>query len=315
MVAESLHTFGLSLLVFFVLPQVDVLKGLTLTNCVCIVPCLLNFLSSWKKECSTKTVVRSTLDIVAFVAQCAASIYYVTVAVKHHGSDMNLWATPLSLLLISCTWWENFVNYNSIVFSRFKTTIENVNESRDFIYIFIPVWKIILIFASFLLYSFVVEKDIKMEILFNFPEYFKSEPYDIIVVLPNNTNVAEPFATSNGLYPIMVLCIHLASSYLCYSFGKFACKICIQSFSYALPISLTVPTAMYLLYYACKSNCNFAKILPHIFWDCYQENFQYFSIMEDNYMWYVWIAWIVSQNYLTMYIWTPKTRRMASTKE
>ena len=35
---ETLHIVGLALLVFFVLPDLDAVKGVMLTNCVCIVP-------------------------------------------------------------------------------------------------------------------------------------------------------------------------------------------------------------------------------------------------------------------------------------
>lgn len=38
---ESLHTFGVALLVFVVLPEIDVVRGAMLTNCVCFVPGVL----------------------------------------------------------------------------------------------------------------------------------------------------------------------------------------------------------------------------------------------------------------------------------
>jgi len=36
--AETCHTIGLALLMFAVLPDLDVVKGAMLTNCMCIVP-------------------------------------------------------------------------------------------------------------------------------------------------------------------------------------------------------------------------------------------------------------------------------------
>ena len=38
---ETLHTVGVALLVFVILPDLDVVKGAMLTNCVCFVPGLL----------------------------------------------------------------------------------------------------------------------------------------------------------------------------------------------------------------------------------------------------------------------------------
>lgn len=38
---ETLHTVGVAILVFVILPDLDVVKGAMLTNCVCFVPGLL----------------------------------------------------------------------------------------------------------------------------------------------------------------------------------------------------------------------------------------------------------------------------------
>lgn len=39
---ETLHVFGLVLLVYVVLPNLDVIKGAMLTNCLCFVPAFLS---------------------------------------------------------------------------------------------------------------------------------------------------------------------------------------------------------------------------------------------------------------------------------
>lgn len=39
--AETLHTIGLAMLVFVILPDLDVVKGAMLTNCMCIIPAIL----------------------------------------------------------------------------------------------------------------------------------------------------------------------------------------------------------------------------------------------------------------------------------
>lgn len=40
-ITETIHTIGLAILVFHVLPELDVIKGAMLTNCVCFMPGLL----------------------------------------------------------------------------------------------------------------------------------------------------------------------------------------------------------------------------------------------------------------------------------
>merc|ERR1719341_2777694 len=52
---------------------------------------------------------------------------------------------------------------------------------------------------------------------------------------------------SKGSTPFHVFLILTLTSYLCYIFGKFACKICIQGFSFAFPVNLTIPASICLL--------------------------------------------------------------------
>lgn len=41
LIFETAHTIGLGLLVFYILPDLDVIKGAMLTNCLCFVPAVL----------------------------------------------------------------------------------------------------------------------------------------------------------------------------------------------------------------------------------------------------------------------------------
>lgn len=63
-----------------------------------------------------------------------------------------------------------------------------------------------------------------------------------------------------------VLLIQVFAAYLCYIFGKFACKILIQGFSYAFPINLVIPLVVNLLIAACGlrngDNCIFHGTIP-----------------------------------------------------
>ena len=54
--------------------------------------------------------------------------------------------------------------------------------------------------------------------------------------------------------------------------GKFACKICIQGFSFAFPVNLAVPVSISLLISACGlrlgNQCYFESIPSYLFWEC-----------------------------------------------
>lgn len=63
-----------------------------------------------------------------------------------------------------------------------------------------------------------------------------------------------------------VMLIQIFAAYFCYIFGKFACKILIQGFSYAFPINLVIPVVVNLLIAACGlrngDNCFFHGTVP-----------------------------------------------------
>lgn len=65
---------------------------------------------------------------------------------------------------------------------------------------------------------------------------------------------------------VYVLLIQILAAYMCYIFGKFACKILIQGFSYAFPVNLTIPVTISFLIAACGIRngdpCAFQGTIP-----------------------------------------------------
>merc|ERR1719187_1082883 len=76
--------------------------------------------------------------------------------------------------------------------------------------------------------------------------------------------------------PIYVFLIQVLTAWLCYIFGKFACKICIQGFSFAFPVNLTIPVSISLLITMCglkfDTACAFDFMPPYLFWECKDGN-------------------------------------------
>lgn len=317
-----------------VFPRIDVSAALTLTNAVCIVPSILNFLSGWSTDCSKKSVRNTGFDLMVVLFQFTVFLYFALALQKNN--PVELWTAPISCLLISCAWWENFVSDNSRIFARLKDIKDNIEESRHFLYVIIPLWKIGLILASCTSILIIVDEytseeikrfffnDIK-ESLTNFnvsiqwPEKYGEEIANITQNY-NFTTFEYPqikYITDDWVrfFPIIVACVHVVSSYLCFISGKFACKICIQGFSYALPIVLSVPTTMCLLYFipGCHNNSDrfTSNLLPYLSWCPIKQLEDFFKYQGG----FLWILWIISQTWLTHYIWISKTKRMASTSE
>lgn len=69
---EGLHSFGLCLLVFRVLPSCDVVRAVLIMNCMCFIPGLCKIVFSKNYTGSCRKVIIFFIDILAFVAQLTA---------------------------------------------------------------------------------------------------------------------------------------------------------------------------------------------------------------------------------------------------
>ncbi|XP_047516301.1 chitin synthase chs-2 isoform X2 [Pieris napi] len=323
-IAESLHTIGLALLLFKILPELDVVKGAMITNCMCIIPAILGLLSRNSRD--SKRFVKVIVDMAAIVAQVTGFIVWPLLENKP-----VLWLIPISALCISLGWWENYVTRQSPIgimksLGRLK---ENLNQSRYYIYRLISVWKIILMMLCVMMCIWMDGDEPAMFFqLFN--EGFG--PHNIVVeevqiqlggtIIPDLANATltgdsvEVAAVHKSAF--YVLLIQVFAAYFTYIFGKFACKILIQGFSYAFPINLVIPLVVNLLIAACGlrngDTCFFHGTIPdYLFF----ESPPVFSLSDfiSRQMAWVWLLWLLSQTWITLHIWTPKTERLASTEK
>lgn len=99
---------GLAILFFVILPELDVVKGAMLTNCMCFVPGVLGLLSRSNKE--SKRFVKVIVDLCAIAAQVTGFVIWPLLENK-----ASLWFIPLSCFMISLGWWENYVSKQSSI--------------------------------------------------------------------------------------------------------------------------------------------------------------------------------------------------------
>ncbi|XP_050362352.1 chitin synthase chs-2 isoform X3 [Nymphalis io] len=323
-IAESLHTIGMGLLFFIILPELDVVKGAMITNCLCIVPAILGLLSRNSRD--SKRFVKVIVDMAAIVAQVTGFIVWPLLENKP-----VLWLIPISSLCISLGWWENYVTRQSPIgiiksLGRLK---EELNHTRYYTYRFMSIWKILLFLMCILLAIWMEGDDPAMFFqLFN-PGF---GPHNIVVeevqiqlgstVIPDLANATltgdsvEVAAVYKSAF--YVLLIQVFAAYFCYIFGKFACKILIQGFSYAFPINLVIPLVVNFLIAACGlrngDTCIFHGTVPdYLFF----ESPSVFSLSDfiSRQMAWIWLLWLLSQTWITIHIWTPKAERLASTEK
>lgn len=178
---ELLHTLGLSMLVFRVLPLLDMMRGFIVLGSIYMVPAFLKIISECRdpdtglsRKCaifflnfgafliqigsvvlcevfrvtmtpSEKMSIRNTVlqdDILAVVPRPALTNDYF--------SGDVMFELPLALLLISMSYWENYVEGDITIFGKtinFKSWKKLLHHSRGQLYIFVSIWKVLLVVA------------------------------------------------------------------------------------------------------------------------------------------------------------------------
>lgn len=148
---ETLHVVGLSLLIFYIFPELDVVKGVMLTNCICLIPGIMNLASTLKEMQKSKemtSIIKLCLDLVCLLAQITGFLIFPLTETK-----LKLWAIPVSLFLISLHYWENFVNVKENVLGQnmLKDIKKNIDAIGYTYYKFVSLWKIIVFFLMAML--------------------------------------------------------------------------------------------------------------------------------------------------------------------
>src|SRR6218665_1448516 len=151
LIIETLHTIGLSLLVFLVLPSLDnAFQMVMFMLGVAFLPGSMKVLLRPVEETRGHRVLKITCGVMAVLGQLSAVfVWPVLVGVYHEerSYDWNLtWSIPISLILISIRWWENFVDNNSRL-GRFRKPLMvlagQIRRSRMKVQLVASLWKMV----------------------------------------------------------------------------------------------------------------------------------------------------------------------------
>jgi chitin synthase len=134
-------------------------------------------------------------------------------------------------------------------------------------------------------------------------------------------------ANSNENLPWKILVTQIACGYAAYIFGKFACKVNIQKFAFAIPLTLVMPASIATVLGLCEVRsgdpCKFSndRLPNHLFFQCpmdYTDPEGYDSlplyVFSDLHGW-VWILLFLAQCWIAGHIWVPKSRKLAKTEQ
>ncbi|XP_055608469.1 chitin synthase chs-2-like [Uranotaenia lowii] len=317
---ETFHVSGLAILAFLIVPNLDAVKAVMLTNCVCLVPAILGLLSRSSSE--NKLPFKYAIDVMAISAQVTGFIGWPLLS-----SQFELWFIPLSIFLISFHWWENYLSLKSFFrpIAMLATIREKLSDCRYSIYLYVAPLKI-LIFMM-------IGSALSQLSVWSFFDMFSTGWGNHTILVremeailndnsPNMSSIISDretftiFPTENAI--LWIFLTHVLCSYICYIFSKFSCKIKIQSFSMAFPINLAVPVAVTLLLVFCGLRetdvCAFTAVLPDYLFFRTPPIYYLSDYLVKEFAW-LWLLWLLSQTWITRHIWMPKSDRNACTEK
>lgn len=326
--AETLRAIGTGLLVFMVLPKVDVVKGAMITNCLCFVPALLSLFpqevgKTGGNEASECAMYYAKLAIngVALAAQVTAFVVWPLLKMDE---SYEIWTLPVAIAFISVGWWENFfLTTKDSAMSKF---LQRLRTTRHYTFMYVSLWKILVLFCTMLAIYFYEFNSVAG--LFDlFTASFSPREIDVTIVKAYNDSripsldaltledrVPMPASYNSALW---VLLIHVLGSYFAYITGKFACRILIQGIGYALPVSITVPILITLLITLCGLRngdpCYFKGSIPDYLFFRSPDYYLLDDFLVKEYSW-IWLLWLLSQTWIALHIWMPKVDRLMATE-
>lgn len=311
---ETLHTAGMSLFAFYVLPSVDPIRGVMLTFGVGVIPSLLKLFDT--QSDNGRKCYATIADIAALVVQISILVLWPITNVIHQSSNELSWTIPSSLLLISIGWWENYVNKFTKM-SKFGRVLKEfkhkVRRMRTKVYILVSMWKIILTLGLMTIMVTAGNKSC-LSVLYFDVEYATDCPH---LLNPVGNNVD---STMFHREPYLVAVVQILSCLLCYQLSKTACKIMLQVVSFSLPLMLSTPIIASLFIASCEAwgmqeRAN--TILPnYLFWTCDINGISrgFLHTLFSEYFIPVGLLWWLSFMWITLHIWMPSAGRLVQTE-
>ncbi len=315
---EILHSFGISLFIFKVLPNVENVTALFLMNALCFLPAVLKIIfTSHRGITRFKKSVTYFLDILAIL--CQASLPFVFKFVenfdgkngesKTKDTSFYIYLT-LSSLLISLSYWENFtqVRFSSNKFTQFIQ--DQINELRKYnakIYLIVSPIKVFLLFF----FGYVFLPTNVQNQYFNFNKRINQTSILRNAFGNQNSDLVKSdlFFSTAAVYIPCVL--HVISSIFCFYTARIACKVLMQGLGFSLPLVLSTPvTFLVLMVSSFKAQFDNITIFhgglgQFFYWDGF--NVQRIAVTIAIGFFIYW----VSQLWIASHIWYPKLERLA----
>ncbi|KYM77515.1 Chitin synthase 3 [Atta colombica] len=323
---DTLHTLGLVLLTFIILPEIGVVQGAAIFCCLCFVPGLLNLLSRNEESRNISAIKLRLLkifDALALIAQISGMLWPLILTIEHDIDKTLMWIIPVALALCSSRWWSNFVSSHSnvvhkapnfLVFESFpwlsiiqtaclvrflSRAKEDLQPSQHVVQGYVSIWRIFIFITGAFVVNIREGIDAKSFFLPQFSYHNFPTPLYIFAIQAICTMTI-----------MLLISIFIFSTFL----GKFAYRTHMHQFGFAFPTNLVSLGLVCLIVTLCiakkKNICVFRNVTPdYLFF----EDFLFGNWNEFLSSWYIWfwLIWLMSQIWITIHLWTTENERLA----
>ncbi|XP_072762919.1 chitin synthase chs-2 [Anoplolepis gracilipes] len=307
---DTLHTIGLVLLTFVILPEIGAVQGAAIFCCLCSIPGLLNLLSRYRNLSTSKSRLFKIFDVLALAPQISGMFLWPLI--QHDINKTSTWIFPVVLVLCSIRWWSNFVSFhNNVGLVRFLFSVkEDLQPGQYIVQGYASLWRIFVFIIGTLLVNVCEGVDAE-----NFFSLRFTEEYKINLTVPENVSLKKDSLTANGFTPLIVFAIQAVCAMTMYQSCKFAYKTHMYKFGFAFPTSLAGLGTVCLIMALCdirnKNVCAFHEITDVTDYLFFRESFTNWSaFISDWYVW-CWLMWLMSQIWITRHLWTTENERLA----
>lgn len=280
-----------------------------------VFPALLKVFDNESKR--DKRTYAVLIDVISFIVQLSVLVIWPIIEWQR-GRHQLTYFIPISLVLISIGWWENYINQFShlgtTVTNRLKELKRNVRRMRARIYLLIAPWKVVLTIG--LVSAAVSEGDLGCLKLMYFREAGNYSCSRMVSERLNATKVFYP----DFRHPYWIALAQISSCFLCFLTARNACKMMLQVTSFAIPLSLSPPLIMAFFIGNCEAwrkdqlfNWIGSKVL---FWTCDLPGVSsgYLKPAVLQFYFPIVIAWWFSYLWVTAHIWFPRVERLVQTE-
>nr|XP_012141900.1 PREDICTED: uncharacterized protein LOC100879229 [Megachile rotundata] len=313
---ETIQSSGLALLIFYNLPKINSIDAAALSSCVFFIPAVFALFSPnqwYTKTCTTFLLVLGC-NTLTLIAQGSGLV--LQPFINYNINDPLAWTLPISLVLCSSRWWGNYISQsNNCGFITMLVKIKmDLKNSYHILHGYMAFWRSLIFILSTLVISTFQGIEVK-----EFFQFMSQRNYNIeLVPFSKSLYSGESYFAVDSSAPLYTFLLHTFSSFLVYESAKFAYKTKMHKFGFAFPISLVTPGTIALITLFCimrkEDSCTFHNSIPdYLFFN----EPEYNDIHEFLLNWRVWcwIAWWLSQIWITVQLWLGEVERLATAEK